>query len=153
MTLVNHAITGAIIATLIDKPIIALPLAFLSHFALDALPHFGYSDSTGFGEALKHKLTFFVKIIIDPILLLVFFGMLIYYAPSVWVYLAALLAILPDLEWPIAYFGFERRGKQSWRSPIGNFHWKIQRYERPWGLLVEFGWLAGSLVLLIRLLK
>jgi hypothetical protein len=33
---------GAIIALAISQPLIALPLAFVSHFVLDALPHYGY---------------------------------------------------------------------------------------------------------------
>lgn len=34
-----HALTGATIAAQIPNPAISLPLAFLSHFAVDLLPH------------------------------------------------------------------------------------------------------------------
>ena len=40
MTATNHALTGATIATLVRQPYLAIPLAFLSHFFCDALPHF-----------------------------------------------------------------------------------------------------------------
>ena len=37
----NHMVTGAVIALVVKQPALALPLAFLSHFVLDALPHYG----------------------------------------------------------------------------------------------------------------
>jgi hypothetical protein len=40
MTLTNHLLTGAAIAKLLPSPV-AIPIAFASHFVLDALPHFG----------------------------------------------------------------------------------------------------------------
>ena len=41
MTATNHVVTGIAIVALVPNPAISLPLAFLAHFALDALPHFG----------------------------------------------------------------------------------------------------------------
>lgn len=43
MILSVHFITGAAITKLIPNKLIAYPLAFLSHFLLDALPHTDYS--------------------------------------------------------------------------------------------------------------
>lgn len=34
-----HAVTGAAIATLVPNPVVAIPLAILSHYALDTVPH------------------------------------------------------------------------------------------------------------------
>ena len=39
MLLLPHTIVGATIAAKIGSPWLALPLAFLSHFAADLLPH------------------------------------------------------------------------------------------------------------------
>ena len=47
MTTTAHALTGAAIAVVIKKPKLAIPLAFLSHFACDALPHFGIGMNFG----------------------------------------------------------------------------------------------------------
>ncbi len=41
MTGFNHAVTGALIAGAVGNPFLAIPLAFASHFVLDAIPHFG----------------------------------------------------------------------------------------------------------------
>lgn len=41
MIATNHALTGAAIAVVIKQPILAIPLAFVSHFICDAIPHFG----------------------------------------------------------------------------------------------------------------
>lgn len=43
MTATNHALTGAVIALAINEPWLAIPLAFLSHFAIDAIPHWDYA--------------------------------------------------------------------------------------------------------------
>ncbi|OGL38436.1 hypothetical protein A3B63_00700 [Candidatus Saccharibacteria bacterium RIFCSPLOWO2_01_FULL_49_22] len=152
MTAVNHAITGSVIALVIDKPLLAIPLAFASHFLQDALPHFGYPGNEGFGEAFKHRLTTII-LIIDPLLIISFLAALIYYSADVWVYIAAIAAVLPDFEWPVAYWGFERKGKKPWRSPIGNLHWRIQKLERSWGLFVEIAWYVLGMLLLISLLQ
>ena len=39
MTGTNHALSGAVIATFLPAPV-AIPVAFMSHFVLDAIPHF-----------------------------------------------------------------------------------------------------------------
>jgi len=43
MILTPHILAGAVAAAKIQNPLIGLPLAFLSHFILDALPHREYS--------------------------------------------------------------------------------------------------------------
>ena len=40
MTATNHALTGAAIGFIVGVPAIAIPLALISHFVLDAIPHF-----------------------------------------------------------------------------------------------------------------
>jgi hypothetical protein len=41
MTGFNHGMTGAVLALVIKQPALAVPLAFLSHFVTDMIPHFG----------------------------------------------------------------------------------------------------------------
>ena len=55
MTATNHALSGALIGLAVMQPILALPLAFVSHFMLDAVPHFGFDEH---GGHLKNKKTF-----------------------------------------------------------------------------------------------
>ena len=144
MTASAHAATGALLAVVIDKPILALPVAFLSHFALDAIPHFGYPGHGGFGPALKHR-TSKVVAVADPLLVILLFGLLAYYSADVYVYAAALLAASPDIEWFVALFFYERRNKRPPRSPIYSVHANIQWMERPSGLWVDgFVYIAAA---------
>jgi hypothetical protein len=44
MILTNHAIAGAALASLVpNEPLVGFTVGFLSHFVLDAIPHWDYS--------------------------------------------------------------------------------------------------------------
>lgn len=44
MILTNHAVTGAALASLVpNEPAVGFAVGFLSHFILDAIPHWDYS--------------------------------------------------------------------------------------------------------------
>src|SRR3990172_4266767 len=45
-----HLLVGAAIVKIIPEPTIALPLAYLSHFALDSIPHWDGSPKTPFNK-------------------------------------------------------------------------------------------------------
>ena len=148
MTATNHAITGAIIATVIHKPAIALPIALLSHFATDAIPHFGYGGHGGYRQAIKRKLQK-AMMLADPIAFVPFLLILITRHASIWVYLAAFLAVSPDLHDFIAYFFFKKDTGWNRFSKLAS---AIQWCERPWGVTVEIAWYFGGLFLLNHLL-
>lgn len=152
MTAINHAATGALIAVVIDKPLIALPLAFLSHFVLDAIPHFGFAGHGGIGPALKHRISRYLDVV-DPLLFLVLILVLLHFSTGIYVFIAAALASMLDIEWLYAYFLYERRGKKAPQSPIAKWHEQIQWCERPWGIYVEGVWLVVMMTLLINTLK
>src|SRR3989344_3470564 len=63
MTITNHVLAGSIIGLIVKEPILAVTIAFASHFVMDALPHFGYPGRKGFPEVLKHRLSYVVGII------------------------------------------------------------------------------------------
>ncbi|MBA7602706.1 hypothetical protein ES703_09802 [subsurface metagenome] len=94
MILTCHLLAGAAIAANISNPILALCLAFLSHYFLDALPQYEYSV-----ENIKkrhwHKSFFdFFKVFLD-----IAFGALLIFLFSentLLIFAAAFLAILPD---------------------------------------------------------
>lgn len=133
MTTSNHMLSGAIIALTISQPAIALPLAFVSHFVLDALPHYGYPSGI-YGEAFQHRLTIVmesVNAIGVPLLIYLIWG------EPFWVWLAAGLAISPDLMWLYYHFKYEKHGLVAPIGPLTRLHRKIQWGERRWGILVE----------------
>ncbi|PIV00889.1 hypothetical protein COS54_02185 [Candidatus Shapirobacteria bacterium CG03_land_8_20_14_0_80_39_12] len=104
-----HSLTGAVIAYKIGNPALAFPLAFLSHFACDLLPHWNpeiYKEKKKLGHLLAKTN---LQIIIDCLLGL-FFGLFIAFKalPSTIHFLTVIggsfFAILPDLaEAPFYY--------------------------------------------------
>lgn len=109
MTATNHAITGAVIALVIKEPLLALPLAFLSHFVCDAIPHFGVGS---FAARDKRPHVFRNILKADAFLLVLFFLLLwLLNAPFI-AYIGALLAGSPDLIWAYRYIFKEDFGKK-----------------------------------------
>lgn len=134
MTISNHVLVGSLIAVTVKEPVLVLPLALLSHYILDALPHYGYPGHGGYKEAFKHKSTYVLEgLNIVGLVLLIF---TIHF--SVWVVsAAALLALLPDFEWPYRYWFYERKNLRPPNTITAKFHQKIQWSERWWGIFIE----------------
>ena len=99
MTATNHAITAANIA-LVTKSWWALPLALISHFVLDALPHFGEP-----GLEDRHSRFKLVASVDAIVFILTFFVVLVTAGQYVWLVLASgFLAVLPDSVWFYRYY-------------------------------------------------
>ena len=145
MTITNHVTTGALIAAVISQPLIALPLAFMSHFVLDALPHFGYKQG-GFSYFFRQRLSW-VVFLTD---ISIFVGISVWLLPDFWwAYLLGLVAVSPDFIWGFRYLVFERRGKTPWpNDSFTQLHAKIQTMERPWGILIEIVFAVSMLLFL-----
>lgn len=150
MTATNHALTGATIGLLVGNPLIALPLALLSHFVLDALPHFGIKDP------LRSDLPVFTKMLmIDAALCVGIVLALATAQPHNWLLasLSAFVATAPDLMWLKGYLRARRQQLvQPLRSPVMRFHAAIQWFERPIGAVVEVVWCLGVGTIFVTLL-
>ena len=134
MNSLNHVATGAVLALAIDKPLIVLPLALVSHFVLDVIPHFGYAGEEGYAEAFRHKLSY-VSLLIDIVGIVILITLL---GSGNWfAIIAGIVALSPDIMWLYRYFLFKRRGKSPPNWWIARFHLRIQWCEREWGLLIE----------------
>jgi hypothetical protein len=146
MTATNHAVTGAVLGLALGNPLIALPIAFVSHYALDILPHFGNSDNPNF---IKSK--FFRNfLILDAsvcVLLVLALGVV---KPEHWVLasICAFVATSPDLAL-IPRFIAAKQNKPYTPGAYNRFATAIQRYEKPEGALVEFAWLCMAIALLL----
>jgi hypothetical protein len=97
MTATNHGLFGAVIAISLQKyPAIALALAPLSHFLLDAIPHYGGLV----GNEIRTR-KFFTFLILDA-LLAVLTTLLVAWAwqdIALLIVVCAFLAASPDLMW------------------------------------------------------
>lgn len=127
MTATNHALSGALVGAIITQPVLAIPLAFASHFILDAIPHFGLDDIGGHTSKKNTKI-FHRILIIDAILLLSVFVWFFVIGASWLVITCAIVAGSPDFVWAYRYIFQEKFGRQKPRSKnwLNNFHAKIQ---------------------------
>lgn len=145
MTATNHALTGALVATVVKQPWLAVPLAFASHFVCDAIPHFGANLKFP-GRAM------YTWLVIDGFTALFFAIFLIYKGVENPVLLAicGFVAMSPDLAW--LYYGLKGQlSKLKSYDPISKFHSKIQLYQKPPGLVIEFIWAFLMVTLIIKL--
>jgi hypothetical protein len=145
MTGLNHAATGALVAVAINKPLLALPAAFLSHFAADFILHWDYKLRPAYRE-----LVIMMDLTLSLSLLLV---LSILFKDSARLIIAGgFLGILPDAMWLPHII----RGEQSPMDgksilhKVRLFHHKIQ-HELAIGAVVECFWFAAMLFLIFRI--
>lgn len=136
MTATNHAATGAVLAMALQNPVLALPIAFASHFMLDVLPHYGVPY-----DKRPHHQSFGRVLAVDAVMLPITALMLVVVAGGAWwlVLLAMFLAISPDFVWIYRYYK-ERQGQVLDKHPFTHWHSRIQWGERPWGWIIELAW-------------
>ena len=136
MTGTNHMVTGALIGSAVSAPELALPLAFVSHFMLDILPHYG-DDSISWASK-RYK----IVIGMDTAIAVSFSFLIIVAHPARWPFmlLGGILAMAPDLMWLPNYIRTMRGIEQRSLNVIMRLHKKIQWGERPWGLVIEAMW-------------
>ncbi len=151
MTATNHAVTGAIIVAAVTNPIIGLPLALMSHFALDSLPHFGAHTKAKAGSREFTGILTFDGVLLIAILVAVSFA-----SHSVgidwWLLpLGALLAVVPDIMW-LKHYQNDLRGEEKHWDKMRYYHKKIQQWELSSGWIIEIIWFVAAVLLLNRLL-
>lgn len=145
MTVTNHMMTGALIALVVKQPTLAIPLALISHFVIDAVPHYGYGSlPPSERDGQKH---FLGKQIADTYFALGLFWLVPYllrnHQTSFITSICMLVAFLPDAVWSYQYVRAQRRGFYGERNWFTRFHKAIQWCERPWGIYVELIWFVA----------
>lgn len=144
-----HVAVGAAIATKIPNPFISIPLAFLSHFALEKVPHWNphiVTETKKYGMPTKKSI---VIIAIDVALALGLGSFLAYRAlpdtnHALTIFFASFASVLPDLiESP--YFFLKMRSKflKSWLT----FQKSLQVDTTPfWGFVTQTATIAAALL-------
>ena len=143
MWLVPHTLVGVTIASKIPNPLIAIPLAVLSHFLLDATPHWTTTISTR-GRDFYIFLTDFG---LGFVLGLIFAFRAEAFSPEFWLVIScAAAANLPDaIRFPHYFYGYN--SKLFWLTE--RFHrWVDQdvRHNTPFFGMMGFGILTQVLV-------
>ncbi len=145
MTATNHSLTGSVIGLAVGQPLLAIPLALISHFVCDALPHYG-SDS----DALATP-RFKNMLVLDAFGSFLVVLVLALFQPQFWLLAAfcAFFAASPDFMW-VKKFLTAQRGEVANTQPsiLLRFHAKIQWYEKPSGIYFELIWAVAAIVLL-----
>ena len=148
MTGLNHAITGATVAAAINRPLLSLPAALLSHFVVDIIPHWNYKVPGGAQARIK-------VMVVDLCLSL---GLLLILAMTVdakpWlIFAGGLVAISPDIMW-LEYFLTGRPAMKGNPKRLINrvrkFHLWIQWSETSWGIYTEALWFILMLWLIYQ---
>lgn len=158
MTLTTHALIGASAAVLFpEKPLEAFAAGFLSHLAIDSLPHWDYklhslewnpnkplSADMKFGKDFLRDLRNTAgDSILGVSLSVLIFSFFIFQAPIFTVLVAAGAGILPDFL-QLVYF----KTRFKLLEPLQKFHIWIQE-----GRSLKIGWIMGiSLQALLVLL-
>ncbi|NIT03722.1 hypothetical protein GTO10_02200 [Candidatus Saccharibacteria bacterium] len=154
MLLTPHVAAGMAIGAAIPDPKIAVPLAFASHFVLDAVPHW---DEVGLGLLEKRfkriSRSAFKAVLFDFLVALSLALFLIYFAMpdfGVAVTLGAcfVASILPDIYYlPLAFFG-KRWGTVMWVVRMQNKLQTAAKAPKAFGLLTQ-----GVLVVICLLIE
>lgn len=146
MTAANHALTGAFVATAIKQPVLAVPVAFLSHFVCDAIPHFDVKFK--FGEK-----SMFLYLLGDGLVALLFAAFLLSQGVKNPVLLAAcgFAAMSPDLMW--LYYGLRdgTHSKKDHQGKLAHFHSWIQWRTGKSEIIIEIIWASLMIFGILKL--
>lgn len=145
MTAVNHALTGTAIGLISGNPALAVPLALISHYICDMIPHFGSRNP----ETAIRSRAFRNYLVVEAVLCFCIVLTLAILQPAHWQLAAvcAFVAASPDLL-SINYFSKTKKG-ESWQpGPYVRFAKKIQWFEKPIGAVVEVAWLVAACIII-----
>jgi len=134
-----HIAFALFLLKVFQNPLIVFPAAFVSHFLLDAVPHYKSKRTTKKGFVIEIS----IDILISTIFLLSYFT----YAknlPSASIILATcLFATLPDFFFLLNWLW----GIKILKPLFLDFHGKVQ-HEYPWAWIVEMGFFVCLLFFL-----
>jgi len=160
--LTPHTTIGIALGAAFPNPIISVPLSFLSHFALDMVPHW---DDVGLGEIELNpkplKTRAFRLILLDALLSLSILLFFLYwampdYGVGITIAASAAAANLPDLFYLPILFLKKRPGWALWVARLQSRLQANSRAPMALGLLIQlFAVVVGLLIarqaILIRL--
>lgn len=132
MTATAHALIGASIATKIANPYVGIPLAILSHFIADLVPHWDAGTNHRDKSLSRLKIEAAFDVLLGFALAFLLFRNSV---EPIYLFTMIIAAQLPDwLEAPSWMFGF-KVPPFSWLDWLGH---KLQsRLQLPWGLVTQ----------------
>ena len=142
MTATAHALIGASIASKVVNPAVGIPLAIISHFLADLVPHWDAGTNHKQKSPTRLKLEAAADVLVGFALVFLIFRTTV---EPIYLFSMVIAAQLPDwLEAPSWMFGF-KVPPFSWLDYLGH---KLQsRMQLPWGLVTQVV-IVGMLVFL-----
>lgn len=138
MLIVSHVVAGAVIASGIPSLWIAVPLAFLSHFLLDMIPHVQAPTDEGYRPNRRTYMFVALDLIVSAIFL-------VYFNLNINALLIVFAAILPDL------LDLTRYNALCYKifKPYYDFHDKIQNEtNKPIGFITQIVLIVVGIIVL-----
>lgn len=134
MTATAHALIGASLAVKIVNPVIGIPLAILSHFIADLIPHWDEGTNHERKTLLRLRLEATADVLLGFALVFLIFRNFSLTNP-IYLFSMVIAAQLPDwLETPSWMFGL-KVPPFSWMDWLS--HNLQSRMQLPWGLVTQ----------------
>ena len=132
MTATAHALIGASLAVKVVNPYLGIPIAILSHFVADLIPHWDAGTNHRDKSLTRLKIEASLDVLLGFALVFIIFRNL---TNPVYLFSMVIAAQLPDwLEAPSWLFGI-KIPPFSWLDWLGH---KLQaRLQFPWGLVTQ----------------
>ena len=132
MTATAHALIGASIALKVTNPLLGIPIAILSHFIADLIPHWDAGTNHKLKSLTRLKIEAAADVILGFLLTFLIFWRLV---PTEYLFIMIIAAQLPDwLEAPSWMFNI-KVPPFTWLDWLGH---KLQsRMQLPWGLVTQ----------------
>lgn len=134
MTATAHALIGASLASRIANPLWGIPIAILSHFVADLVPHWDAGTNHRQKSMMRLRVEATLDVLLGFALVILLFRNFAQTNP-VYLFSMVIAAQLPDwIEAPSWMFGF-KVPPFSWLDWLGH---KLQtRAQLPWGLITQ----------------
>lgn len=145
---VNHVATGVLVATIFSQPALALPLALLSHFVIDAIPHWDYKIGN---NVAYQQLAMMLDLTLSLSLLLILSVSLD--SSTRLVIACGFLAALPDAMW-LPYILKREKAPHAKNKVLGTLlrlHGNIQWNESSKGVYIEIIWFIATVALILSI--
>jgi len=145
MTATGHAVIGVVIAAAVSNPVLAIPLAVMSHVAADLFPHW----DPGTNKDKKSYNQFFLGAVADVLSSFAVTFLLIYFIfPQTNLLYAYLIVFAAQFfDWASApYFLFKIKN-----PPIFYWFYKFQKLfdnklDKPWGIIGQVAILVALVI-------
>lgn len=147
MTATAHAVIGTIIAAKVTNPLMAIPLAVLSHIAADIFPH--WDTATNIDKKGKKRAIFdsFLDVILG---FLLSYAIIFFLFPQTnLLYVLMLILVSQSPDWVMApYYLFHIK------LPLSKWTYLLQKsfnnsLDKPWGIITQ----VAVLILLLIIAK